>query len=130
MLPPPVSVPPKVRVKVLSMLEALAKLREPPLREIAAWLVRLLTASDGEEVCVTVISENPTTASSPALGTAPPVQFDAVSQSPLTSAAQVIVESSVRSSSRLTSGRNTRRITGDEVWVEREFFRRMRLLLG
>ena len=79
----------------------------------------LSTVSFTAEACVTVMSPKAMTASSPAPGTTPPDHEDGLSQSPLTSLAQVMVESNVRSSSQLTAGRKACRSTGNEVRTDR-----------
>ena len=71
------------------------------------------------------MSEKLITASSFGPGTAPPVHIAGLSQSPLTSLAQVMVESNGRISSRVNAGRKTRGDTWDEVRGERRSFRCM-----
>jgi hypothetical protein len=116
-----------VRLPLTDEDEAIA--RKPFVRSSDAWELRLLTESAVDEECVTVMSLKGIDALSPEPGT-PPVHMAGLSQSPLTSLAQLTVESNLRDSSRITAGCNTRRRAGDELWMGRRVFRRMVLLLG
>jgi hypothetical protein len=95
-------------------------------------VVRLLTASDVDDECVMMTPLRFIWASSDDVGTcwslglAELTQLLATSQSPPLALIHNIVARRVRSSSRLTTGRNRRRITGDEARGERKVFRRMR----
>jgi hypothetical protein len=104
-----------VTFKAFCMVDADAIDNEPPEIPIAAWLPRLLTESDADELCVMVMSENPITTLSPGPGT-PPFHIAGLSQSPLTSLAQVMVESSVLSSTRSQSNRNRLRVLQPGRW--------------
>src|SRR5271157_1109789 len=98
----PLSVrPPAMDDVVLSASEPFEMSRADWLDEI----VKLLTASDTDVSCVTVMFGRLMTTSSDGPGSAPVLQFDGVSQSPPFGLIQVTVASSVRSSSRFTAGR-------------------------
>jgi hypothetical protein len=115
-----------------AMDEVVLMKSEPPERssvELLDEIVKLLTASDTDEECVTVMSGRSMTASSEAVGTCwsfgltELTQLLAESQSPPAGLVQTIVASNVRSSSRGTTGRKRRRSTrrdeGNDVSDER-----------
>jgi hypothetical protein len=104
-VPPPIVRLPDIEEDALIASEPFESAKFASLAEI----VRLPIASPTELECVTVMPDVAMTTSSDGPGTAPVLQLDAVSQSPLAGSIQVTVARSVRSSRRLTAGRNPRR---------------------